>query len=152
VVQEHDARRHHFDFRLEIGDVLASWVVPRGPASESGDRRLALRMEDHPLEYVDFEGEIPEGEYGAGKVKTWDIGAFENITTAGNQSVPATSALDEGYLVVRLKGKKLHGCYALQRTEVSDNEERWLLIRTRDEGDSKAIAARHAGGLREDAG
>jgi DNA ligase D-like protein (predicted 3'-phosphoesterase) len=132
VLQEHEARRHHFDLRLEVGGVLVSWVVPRGPAFKPGERRLALRMEDHPLAYADFEGKIPEGQYGSGTVEIWDHGTFENITTRDNESIPATLALDAGRLVVRLEGEKLHGGYIFERTEANDDEERWVLIKAKD--------------------
>lgn len=138
VVQEHRATSHHFDFRLEIGGALVSWAVPKGPSTDPSEKRLAIRTEDHPLDYAEFEGVIPEGQYGAGTVLIWDRGCFENITEqdedAGAQkALPA--ALEEGHLLVRLKGEKLQGGYALQRIEEAErqgDQEQWLLIKMKD--------------------
>jgi len=103
VVQEHFARSHHYDFRLEHEGVLKSWAVPKGLPEESGVKRLAVQVDDHALEYGDFEGEIPEGEYGAGKVSIWDRGTF-TVTEWGG-----------GAIVVELAGRKLNGSYCLVR-------------------------------------
>lgn len=138
VVQEHRATSHHFDFRLEIGGALVSWAVPKGPSTDPAEKRLAIRTEDHPLDYAEFEGVIPKGQYGAGTVLIWDRGCFENITEQDDdgrdlQELPA--ALKEGHLLVRLKGEKLQGGYALQRIEEAEKQggqEQWLLIKMKD--------------------
>lgn len=132
VIQRHDARRLHFDLRLEIDGVLKTWVVPKGPSTDPSDRRLALRAEDHPLEYASFEGVIPEGEYGAGPVQIWDRGTFRNITEDGDGPVAATEALQRGHLKVHLEGEKISGGFALQAMAHPD-EERWLLVKVDDD-------------------
>jgi DNA ligase D-like protein (predicted 3'-phosphoesterase) len=134
VVQQHEARTEHFDFRLEVGDVLVSWAVPKGPSTDPREKRLAIRVEDHPLDYADFEGVIPEGEYGAGAVIVWDTGPYRNRTMRNGVEVPVEQALDDGHLVVELFGRKLRGQYALTRI-ASDarGRERWLLVKKRDD-------------------
>jgi len=129
VVQRHDASSLHFDFRLEIDDVLVSWSVPKGPSLNPADRRLAVRTEDHPVDYVDFEGRIPDGEYGAGTVVVWDTGEFDSLTDE-----PATQALDAGHLKVDLHGEKLTGRFSLVRTGSRRGQEQWLLLKKDDEG------------------
>ncbi len=116
VVQKHKARNLHYDFRLEIGGVLRSWAVPKGPPLKKGIRRLAIQVEDHPVDYIDFVGEIPQGEYGAGSVEIWDKGEFN----MEEQSVDI--------LEFSLRGKKLSGRYALIHT---DNKN-WLFIRRKE--------------------
>lgn len=132
VIQEHLASTHHFDFRLEVDGVLKSWAVPKGPSTDPREKRLAVPTEDHPLEYADFEGVIPEGEYGAGAVIVWDRGPYENLTERDGEPVPIGRALENGHAVVRLDGSKLKGGYALQRTGSGD-ETRWLLIKVDDD-------------------
>ena len=132
VIQEHEASTHHFDFRLEVDGVLKSWAVPKGPSTDPREKRLAVPTEDHPLEYADFEGVIPEGEYGAGAVIVWDRGPYENLTERDGRQVPIGKALENGHAVVRLEGSKLTGGYALQRTG-SGNDARWLLIKVDDD-------------------
>lgn len=132
VVQEHDASTHHFDFRLEVDGVLKSWAVPKGPSTDPSDKRLAVPTEDHPLEYGDFEGVIPKGEYGGGTVSIWDRGTFENVTEKDGESVEASTALADGHLLFRLTGEKLEGGYALQRTG-KGKDANWLLIKMRDD-------------------
>src|SRR5690554_1720537 len=129
VVQRHAARRLHYDFRLEHRGVLLSWAVPRGPGAV-GERRLAVRTEDHPLEYADFEGEIPAGEYGAGKVIVWDTGIYRNLREEDKDDKKAsmTQSVEEGHIAVWLEGKKLQGGYALIRTG-RGKEDRWLLVK-----------------------
>ncbi|MGE5570655.1 MAG: DNA polymerase ligase N-terminal domain-containing protein [Rhodospirillales bacterium] len=131
VVQKHLASHLHYDFRLEIDGVLVSWAVPKGPSLNPRDKRLAMMTEDHPLEYADFEGVIPEGNYGAGKVMVWDRGAYEV------QGKPAAEQLAEGALKFTLKGEKLRGGFALVNTgrRAADprQKKRWLLIKERDE-------------------
>jgi DNA ligase D-like protein (predicted 3'-phosphoesterase) len=132
VVQEHQARTHHFDFRLEVEGVLKSWAVPKGPSTDPRDKRLAMPVEDHPLDYAEFEGVIPAGQYGAGAVVVWDRGAYDNLTEDDGKPKPVAQALEDGHLVIRLHGKKLEGGYALQRV-AKGKDERWLLIKLKDE-------------------
>lgn len=132
VIQEHDASSHHFDFRIEADGVLKSWAVPKGPSTDPRDKRLAVPTEDHPLAYADFEGVIPEGEYGAGTVLVWDTGPYENITEKDGEIIPVSDALADGHLLIRLHGEKISGGYALQRIGTGD-EEPWLLIKMDDE-------------------
>lgn len=120
VVQRHDARNLHYDFRLELDRVLKSWAVPKEPPKEAGIRRLAIETEDHPLGYADFEGEIPEGEYGAGTVEIWDKGTFELLKR------------EEREIVVVLEGDKLKGIYVLIRTKYGKGEKGWLFFRKAD--------------------
>jgi len=127
VIQKHQARNLHYDFRLEIDGVLKSWAVPKGPSTNPGVKRLAMMVEDHPLDYVDFEGTIPEHEYGAGTVMVWDTGHFRNL-----KDKPFAEAIHDGQLEVWLEGKKLQGGYALVRMgDIVDH--RWLLVKMRDE-------------------
>lgn len=133
VIQEHDASTHHWDFRLEVEGVLRSWAVPKGPSTDPSEKRLAVPTEDHPLEYADFEGVIPEGEYGAGAVIIWDEGTYESLETDGEGgTVPLADQLDEGHAKFALRGEKLLGGYLLQRIS-TDDEERWLLIKLDDD-------------------
>ncbi|MGZ7042875.1 MAG: DNA polymerase ligase N-terminal domain-containing protein [Thermoanaerobaculia bacterium] len=129
VVQKHDASRLHYDFRLEISGVLVSWAVPKGPSMNPADKRLAIMTEDHPLDYADFEGVIPEGQYGAGVVMVWDKGTYDP------DGVPPDEQLERGRLDVTLHGEKLRGGFTLIRARlrsVSDSSRRWLLIKRRD--------------------
>lgn len=128
VIQKHDATTLHYDFRLEIDGALKSWAVPKGPSTDPREKRLAIETEDHPLDYADFEGVIPKGEYGAGAVLVWDRGTYENIT----QGKDAAQAFADGHLLVRLNGEKLCGGYALQRIEKGEKPQ-WLLIKMDDE-------------------
>jgi bifunctional non-homologous end joining protein LigD len=131
VVQKHDASRLHYDFRLELGGVLLSWAVPKGPSLDPRDKRLAMHVEDHPLDYASFEGIIPQGEYGAGTVIVWDEGWWEPI----EDSQSPAEGLDQGALKFRLHGQKLQGGWALVRLKPreGDHGESWLLIKERDE-------------------
>jgi DNA ligase D-like protein (predicted 3'-phosphoesterase) len=135
VVQQHDASTLHFDFRIEVDGVLKSWAVPKGPSTDPRDKRLAVQTEDHPLEYADFEGAIPEDEYGGGAVIVWDAGPYENITKDddGNE-VSIAKALDDGLAEVWLKGRKLRGGYALVHTKTRGDAKNWLLVKMKDEG------------------
>lgn len=133
VIQKHDASSLHYDLRLEIGGVLVSWAVPKGLSTGAGDKRLAIRTEDHPLDYADFEGVIPEGEYGAGTVMVWDAGTFRNLLAGKDDGQGLEQALADGLLEVWLEGEKLRGGYAMKRTDSGD-EERWLAIKLDDEG------------------
>jgi DNA ligase D-like protein (predicted 3'-phosphoesterase) len=133
VIQKHHASRLHYDFRLEIDGVLKSWAVPKGPSTDPKDKRLAVATEDHPMPYADFEGVIPEGEYGAGTVMVWDAGTYKNETRRDNgRQLAAAKAWDKGHLEIFLEGKKLKGGYHLIRTgKKSDN--RWLLFKRKDD-------------------
>ena len=132
VVQKHDASRLHYDFRLEVDGVLKSWAIPKGPSMNPRDKRLAVPTEDHPLEYRNFEGIIPEGQYGAGRVIVWDTGTFRNITKRDGQPVPLDQAIENGQLAIWLEGKKLKGGFALTRIR-DDKKPVWLLVKKRDE-------------------
>lgn len=129
VVHEHKATRLHYDFRLEIGGVLKSWAVPKGPSLNPADKRLAVMVPDHPLDYIDFEGIIPEGNYGAGPVVVWDAGEFVPIETED----PA-GAIKKGRLSFELKGKKLKGVFALAQMKglASGTGKEWLLMKKKD--------------------
>ncbi|MEV7392027.1 DNA polymerase ligase N-terminal domain-containing protein [Streptomyces sp. NPDC091215] len=130
VVQIHDARRLHFDFRLQVDDVLRSWSVPRGPSADPGDKRLAEPTEDHPLEYEDFEGVIPKGEYGGGTVIVWDRGWYEPLShDRGGRPVGFAESLERGHATFRLHGAKLRGDYALTRFRGGDGDDAWLLVK-----------------------
>ncbi|HYZ20002.1 MAG TPA: DNA ligase D [Gaiellaceae bacterium] len=127
VVQRHDARRLHYDFRLERDGALASWAVPKGVPLEPGQQHLAVHVEDHPLEYATFEGEIPKGEYGAGTVEIWDSGTYELVEEKPN-----------GGLTVRLDGKRLSGTYALVPAKLSGDPKNWLIVRKREDLSAEA--------------
>ena len=128
VIQKHRASHLHYDFRLEFGGTLLSWAVPKGPSLDPAVKRLAMRVEDHPLEYATFEGVIPEGEYGGGTVMVWDHGTW----TPDDQDVG--SALKRGELKFTLHGKKLRGSWVLVRTRGYGHSANrsWLLIKHRD--------------------
>ncbi len=125
VVHEHHTSRLHYDFRLEIGDVLKSWAVPKGPSMNPADKRLAVMVDDHPLEYFDFEGIIPEGNYGAGAVLIWDSGEFEP------EEDPETG-LKKGKFSFLLNGKKLKGAFSLALMRGRGSGKDWLLIKKKD--------------------
>lgn len=133
VIQKHDASNLHYDLRLEIDGVLVSWAVPKGPSTDPSEKRLAIRTEDHPLDYGDFEGCIPEGEYGAGTVMVWERGSYRNLRSQGSgASKSMADSLDDGLLEVWLEGDKLKGGYALKRMRGSKKPQ-WLLIKMDDE-------------------
>ena len=118
VIQRHQASHLHFDLRLEEEGVLKSWAIPKTPPQEAGVRRLAVQTEDHPLGYEDFEGVIPEGEYGAGKVKTWDRGHYLSLEETPSKKV------------IEIRGKKIKGRYALIKLKVKDSEDKnWLFFK-----------------------
>ncbi|MFO7817048.1 MAG: DNA polymerase ligase N-terminal domain-containing protein [Thermodesulfobacteriota bacterium] len=129
VIQQHDASTLHFDFRIQDQGVLKSWAVPKGPSTDPKQKRLAIPTEDHPLAYADFEGIIPEGEYGAGTVLVWDRGEYENLNKDKGEEKSVSKQIKDGQVTIRLKGKKISGGYALIRT----GDKRWLLIKMDDE-------------------
>lgn len=133
VIQKHDASSLHYDFRLEFDGVLKSWAVPKGPSTDPRDKRLAIRTEDHPLEYAEFEGVIPEGEYGGGTVLVWDCGTYRNLRARkGARSLDMPGSLRGGLIEVWLEGEKLRGGYALKRLRGGERSQ-WLLIKMDDE-------------------
>ncbi len=133
VIQRHDASNLHYDLRLEVDGVLKSWAVPKGPSTDPRDKRLATPTEDHPLDYADFEGRIPDDEYGGGTVIVWDTGPYQNITERDGELVAMPEALADGHVKVWLQGHKLQGGYALTRTRLG-GEDQWLLVKVDDAG------------------
>jgi bifunctional non-homologous end joining protein LigD len=127
VIQKHAASHLHYDFRLEMHGVLKSWAVPKGPPTKEDEKRLAMATEDHPIEYLDFEGIIPKGQYGGGTVMVWDIGTYE----------PVEGNYYKGFLRVSLEGVKLKGEWTLQRLP-SDEKAKWQLLKTA--GNTRAIS------------
>lgn len=129
VIQKHQASHLHYDVRLQIGNVLTSWAVPKGPSTDPKIKRLAVQTEDHPLDYAYFEGIIPEG-YGAGTVMVWDIGTYENI-----KETSMKDALKQGRIEVILHGKKLEGAYAFIETKLDkmSDKKKWLFFKMHDE-------------------
>ncbi len=127
VIQEHRATRLHWDLRLEMGGTLKSWALPKGPSMDPSQKRLAVQVEDHPIEYADFEGVIPEGNYGAGVVVIWDRGRYE--VAAGEDP---EAALRAGKLEFEAEGETLRGGFALVRFE-GESENYWMLIKKRDD-------------------
>jgi len=129
VIQKHAASHLHYDFRIEIHGVLVSWAVPKGLSLDPKEKRLAIRTEDHPLEYADFEGIIPENQYGGGTVIVWDRGIYRN-----QLNDKMTDAIKEGKLNVWLSGNKIQGGYHLIRTQMNkQNKEQWLIMKADDE-------------------
>ena len=128
VVHKHHATADHYDLRLELGGVLKSWAVPKGPSLDPAEKRLAVETEDHPVEYIDFEGVIPAGEYGGGPMIVWDTGTWAPMGDAGEH-------LRKGDLKFRLAGEKLHGGWMLVRLKPKPGERRnnWLLFKERDQ-------------------
>lgn len=172
VVQKHRATRLHYDFRLEMEGVLKSWAVPKGPSLDPADKRLAMQVEDHPVSYFDFEGTIPQGNYGAGTVMVWDVGTWEPLSPqpVNGKYVPGTEAeaaamLVKGDLKIRLHGHRLKGDFALihmrGRRPGSKGTE-WLLIKKHDDDvvegydieqyDSSVLSKRSMAGIARDEG
>lgn len=152
VVHKHKATSLHYDFRLEVGGVMPSWSIPKGPSLDSDVKRLALPTTDHPLEYRTFEGVIPEGEYGAGPVMVWDEGTYvpevevskgvrEKILDRNEGERVVRDGLQRGNLKFCLNGKKLQGSFALVRTAGFGGRESWLMIKHRDEHSQKVYDA-----------
>jgi len=129
VVQKHQSSHLHYDFRLEANGVLKSWAIPKGPSMKPSEKRLAVMVEDHPLNYAGFEGTIPEGNYGAGTVEIWDSGTWEPLSGFED----AEKELEKGLLEFSLYGKKLKGEFALVKMEKSYTKDGWLLIKKNDE-------------------
>ena len=123
VIQQHHATSMHFDFRLEVSGTFKSWAVPKGPSLDPRDKRLAMAVDDHSIEWGDFEGVIPKGEYGGGPVIVWDRGTYENLREESMED-----ALDAGHASFRLDGEKRHGGWSLRRIV----GRRWLLVKRRD--------------------
>ncbi len=143
VVQKHQATTLHYDFRLEIGGVMASWAIPKGPTLDSSVKRLAIQTADHALEYRHFEGVLAEEEYGAGPVMIWDEGTYtpareigtgvwQDITDRQEAEAVMRQGLQEGKLTFRLSGQKLHGSFALIRIRGFGGKASWLLIKQHD--------------------
>jgi bifunctional non-homologous end joining protein LigD len=132
VVQKHDASKLHYDFRLEVNGVLKSWAIPKGPSTDPGQKRLAVPTEDHPVDYINFEGIIPEGNYGAGTVIVWDTGTYRNLNEKNGQKVKIDESIDDGHVDIWLEGHKLKGGYALIRTG-KGSRKFWLLLKKKDE-------------------
>jgi bifunctional non-homologous end joining protein LigD len=153
VVHKHKATSLHYDFRLEIGGVMPSWAIPKGPSLDSRVKRLAMPTDDHALEYRNFEGVIPPGQYGAGPVMVWDRGTYDpevetgkgswkRVTDREKAERTATQGLKEGNLKFFLNGDKLKGSFALVRTSGFEGRARWLLIKRRDEHSHDGYDAR----------
>lgn len=121
VVHEHDSSHLHYDFRLELEGVLRSWVIPKGPSMNPSEKRLALMVADHPVNYIDFEGIIPQGHYGAGPVIVWDTGGYELLEN------------EQGKLGFILRGEKLKGAFSFMRLKGRGAGNEWLLIKKKDE-------------------
>jgi len=133
VVQKHDASTLHYDVRLEVDGVLVSWAVPKGPSTDPRDKRLAVRTEDHPLDYRDFEGVIPDGEYGAGTVLVWDGGPYRNLLAEKDAPSTMRQALEDGHVEVWLEGEKLTGGYAFIHSKLGGDEKNWLMVKMDDD-------------------
>ena len=126
VVQEHDARRLHYDFRLEMGGVLKSWAIPKGPSMRPAEKRLAVMVEDHSLDFLDYEGIIPEGQYGSGAVIVWDTGNYKI-----REGVEPEEEIEKGKIIIELYGKTLKGGFSLVKMK-GRGERNWLLIKKKD--------------------
>lgn len=131
VVQKHNASRLHYDLRLEVDGVLKSWAVPKGPSIDYTQRRLAIPTEDHPLDYIDFEGTIPPGNYGAGTVIVWDTGTYRNLKEEEGQKFTMEQAIEDGHVEFYLEGEKLKGAYALIHTG-QKGRKFWLFFKMKD--------------------
>ncbi|MBU1670716.1 MAG: 3'-phosphoesterase [Actinobacteria bacterium] len=131
VIQKHAARRLHYDLRLEDSGVLKSWAVTREPPTEPGVKRLAVQVEDHPCEYKDFEGVIPEGEYGAGTVEIWDRGTYRPLLE-GEPDRTVAEAIERGALKIELRGERLHGDYVLYHFDRDKGGRDWFFFRMKD--------------------
>lgn len=129
VIQKHKATNLHYDLRLELNGVLKSWAIPKGPSADPSQKKLAVPTEDHPIDYANFEGIIPEGEYGAGAVIVWDKGTYRNL----KDDISVEEAYEKGKLEIFIEGKKLKGAYVLLRTgKKQDKGQWWLFIKMKD--------------------
>ncbi|NGX62881.1 MAG: hypothetical protein KR126chlam6_00283 [Candidatus Anoxychlamydiales bacterium] len=136
VIQEHFSKRKHFDFRIQINRALKSWAVPKGVPKKTSEKRLAMLTEDHPLEYAKFQGTIPQGEYGAGRVKIYDSGTFENIKKdKAGKIVPINKCFKNGQIEIFLHGKKINAAFALVKFR---DDKTWLLIKMRKKDEVKS--------------
>lgn len=137
VVQKHEASHLHYDFRLEIGGVLVSWAVPKGPSADPSERRLAVHVENHPLDYINFEGTIPEGEYGGGTVMVWDTGTYHvegNDDSQENNALMQTQLAD-GSIKIIIDGQKLKGAWHM--VKMKGDDKNWLLMKNKSDSLSK---------------
>lgn len=144
VIQKHDASQLHYDFRLEMGGVLLSWAVPKGPSSDASVKRLAVHVEDHPMDYIYFEGIIPKGQYGSGTVMVWDTGTF---LAEGSKDYEESEKLlkkmyGQGNIKIEIHGKKLKGLYHLIHMKGKDKE--WLLMKGEDKYANKKEFDQHS--------
>ncbi|MBC8144156.1 MAG: ATP-dependent DNA ligase, partial [bacterium] len=142
VIQEHHATRLHYDFRLEADGALKSWAVTKEPTMDPKIRRLAIEVEDHPLEYATFHGDIPKGQYGAGHVEIWDSGTYNNVMATKDDPLTVAESIDAGHVEVELKGKKLEGKFVLVRIDERSGKPQWLLIKMKDEFAVEGAAAK----------
>ena len=133
VIQKHQASTLHYDFRLEIGNILKSWVIPKGPSLNPKDKRLAILTNDHQLSFANFEGKIPEGKYGAGGIIVWDKGNYHNISKKNGKTIPIEKAFENGEITVSLEGKKIKGIFSLILFKNQNNPKNWLLIKQDDQ-------------------
>lgn len=134
VIQEHKASSHHYDFRLQVGDVLKSWALPKGPSTDPREKRLMIETEDHSLDYADFEGVIPEGRYGAGNVIVWDTGTYQHRSEKDGEELDFEQARRSGHISVFLRGEKLTGGYEIiKMTGKKWSGDHWLLKKTDDD-------------------
>jgi bifunctional non-homologous end joining protein LigD len=133
VIQKHAARRLHYDVRFEADGVLISWAVPKGPSLDPSIKRLAVHVEDHPIDYATFEGTIPGGEYGAGAVIVWDQGTYRNLSEKGGHDLTVREAVTAGHVTVWLEGTKLQGGWHLIRTRPTGNQDDWIMVKRQDD-------------------
>ena len=133
-VQKHDASHLHYDFRIECKGEMLSWAVPKGPSLDPNQKRLAIHVEDHPLEYRHFEGVIPQGNYGAGTVMIWDEGSYSvpGLSSKKDMENAVWEGMKKGHIEIELYGEKLHGRFVLQRLKKDDDKD-WLLIKLKDQ-------------------
>ena len=129
VVQKHDASKLHYDLRIQMGGVLKSWAIPKGPTLNPENKRLAIPTEDHPIDYADFEGIIPEDNYGAGAVIVWDKGTYKNKTERDGKLINMEQAYNKGHITLHLNGEKLKGGFSLIKMKQND---KWLFIKKND--------------------
>ncbi len=133
TIQKHASSTLHYDFRLQIGDTLKSWVIPKGPSLNPKNKRLAILTEDHELDFADFEGEIPTGQYGAGKIIVWDKGSYKNISIKNGDKISMKEAFENGEITIYLKGEKLKGTFSLILMKNQKEPKNWLLIKQHDQ-------------------